>query len=244
MSLRGSQDGLDKVRKMPKDPVSWALVTGANRGLGRETARQLDSQGYGVWAAARSDAKAAAAAEGLTHGRPLVMDVSDPDDVQAGLDHVARSGTGLSILVNNAAVDYDTDQRAMTADLDRVRDAFATNLFGAWQVAQAAAPLLGQSKHSAIVNVSSGAGQMSPGGSAPGYSAAKAALNRLTLALSAELAGQGTLVNAVCPGWVATDMGGGGRPIPQGARGIVWAATLPQNGPTGGFFRDGQLIDW
>ena len=244
MSVRGSQDSLDKVRKMPKAPERWALVTGANRGLGRETARQLDGQGYGVWAAARSDAKAAAATKGLVHGRPLVMDVSDADDVQAALDHVAQSGTGLSVLINNAAVDYDTDQRAATADMDRIRDAFATNLFGAWQVAQAAALLLGQSGHSTIVNVSSGAGQMTRGGSAPGYSVAKAALNRLTLALSAELAGQGTLVNAVCPGWVATDMGGGGRPVPEGAHGIVWAATLPPDGPTGGFFRDGEPLEW
>lgn len=106
-------------------------------------------------------------------------------------------------------------------------------------------PLLKASEHPRIVNVSSGAGaltDMSAG--TPGYGVSKAALNALTIKLAAALRAERILVNAVCPGWVATDMGGGGRPIPEGARGVVWAAMLPDTGPTGGFFRDGQPLAW
>jgi NAD(P)-dependent dehydrogenase (short-subunit alcohol dehydrogenase family) len=112
-------------------------------------------------------------------------------------------------------------------------------------MAEAAAPGMRARRWGRIVNVSSGAGsltRMGPG--APGYSASKAALNALTRLLAAELAGSGVLVNSVCPGWVATDMGGGGRPVSDGAAGVVWAATLPDDGPTGGFFRDGRPQAW
>ena len=224
---------------------AFALVTGANRGLGREVARQLAERGWPVWASARSEDKARDAARGLDRARPLVLDVSDPASISEAFDTIRSSGHGLSVVVNNAGVDYDTDQVPSTADMDRVRRAFDTNFFGPWRVAQQAAPLLSAHDHSVIVNVSSGAGAMdSRGSGTPGYSTSKAALNRLTRLLAAELKGQGTLVNAVCPGWVATDMGGGGRPIPEGAAGIVWAATLGPDGPTDGFFRDGKSISW
>ena len=222
----------------------FALVTGANRGLGREVAVQLAQRGHRVWASARSEAKARKAAEGIAGAEPLVLDVADADSVAAAFDTIARHGAGLAVVVNNAGIDYDTDQRAATADLARVRRIFDTNVFGPWRVAQHAAPLLARQAHSVIVNVSSGAGAMTAGAGAPGYSASKAALNRLTLSLAGDLATQNTLVNAVCPGWVATDMGGGGRPVPEGAKGIVWAATLGPDGPTGGFFRDGREIPW
>lgn len=149
------------------------------------------------------------------------------------------------MLVNNAAVHYDDGQRASTADFTIVREALATNTLGAWAMCQAFLPHLRKSRHARIVNVSSEAGSLaSMSASAPAYSVSKAALNALTRQLAAELAPR-ILVNSVCPGWVATEMGGpGGRPIPDGAASIVWAATLPDDGPTGGFFRDGEPLAW
>jgi NAD(P)-dependent dehydrogenase (short-subunit alcohol dehydrogenase family) len=152
----------------------------------------------------------------------------------------------LDAVVNNAAILYDTWQRGVDADLDEVREAFETNVLGAWRVIQATLPLLRESRSPRIVNVSSGAGALNDmGGGTPAYRTSKAALNAMTRILAAELRSQRILVNAICPGWVATDMGGpGGRPVRDGAAGIVWAAELPDDGPTGGFFRDGRPIAW
>jgi NAD(P)-dependent dehydrogenase (short-subunit alcohol dehydrogenase family) len=149
-------------------------------------------------------------------------------------------------LANNAAIDYDTDARATTADLARVHRALETNLFGAWRTALAFLPLLRRSPHPRLVNVSSGGGSIaSMGAGTPAYSVSKAALNALTRILAAELRADRVLVNAVCPGWVATDMGGaGGRPVEDGAASVVWAVLLGDDGPTGGFFRDGRPVDW
>jgi NAD(P)-dependent dehydrogenase (short-subunit alcohol dehydrogenase family) len=173
---------------------------------------------------------------------PVQLDVADPESVRAAADGLDR----LDVLVNNAAILYDTWQRGIDADLDQVREALDTNLLGAWRVTQAVLPLLRASPAARIVNVSSGAGALTDmGAGTPAYRTSKAALNALTRILAAELRGDAILVNAVCPGWVATDMGGsGGRPVADGAAGIVWAATLPDHGPTGGFFRDGRAIDW
>jgi len=150
------------------------------------------------------------------------------------------------VLVNNAAILYDTWQHAVDADLAQVREALETNLFGAWSMVRAFLPLLRRSRHARVVNVSSEAGSLATmGGGTPAYRLSKAALNALTRMLAAELGTERILVNAVCPGWVATDMGGrGGRPVAEGAASVVWAATLPDDGPTGGFFRDGRPLAW
>jgi NAD(P)-dependent dehydrogenase (short-subunit alcohol dehydrogenase family) len=220
-----------------------ALVTGANRGIGLEVCRQLAQRGYAVMLGARDPAKGARAARQVGGDITAVaLDVADPESVRvaaAGLDR-------LDVLVNNAAILYDTWQRGVDADLDQVREALDVNLLGAWRVTQAVLPLLRRSPAGRIVNVSSGAGALHDmGGGTPAYRTSKAALNALTRVLAAELRADGILVNAVCPGWVATDMGGpGGRPVADGAAGIVWAATLPDDGPTSGFFRDGRTIDW
>jgi NAD(P)-dependent dehydrogenase (short-subunit alcohol dehydrogenase family) len=127
-----------------------------------------------------------------------------------------------------------------------VREALETNTLGPWRLAIAFADLLRASPHGRLVNVSSGAGSLQGMGDGhPAYSISKAALNALTLMLADALRRDGVLVNAVCPGWVATDMGGtGGRPVSDGGASVVWAVTLPDDGPTGGFFRDGRRIDW
>jgi NAD(P)-dependent dehydrogenase (short-subunit alcohol dehydrogenase family) len=222
---------------MASTPV--ALVTGANRGIGLEVARQLAARGHTVIAGAR-DPSQVPALDGDV--RPVRLDVTDDASIAA----VRGEIDALDVLVNNAAIHYDTWEGALTADLEVVREALETNTLGPWRMAIAFADLLRASAHGRLVNVSSGGGALTGmRDGAPAYSVSKAALNALSLMLADALAGDGVLVNAVCPGWVATDMGGsGGRPVRDGAAGIVWAATLPDDGPTGGFFRDGRPIDW
>jgi NAD(P)-dependent dehydrogenase (short-subunit alcohol dehydrogenase family) len=220
-----------------------ALVTGANRGIGLEVCRQLAERDYAVLLGARDVAKGEHAARDLPgEVRAVQLDVADPESVRAAAAGLDR----LDALVNNAAILYDTWQRGVDADLDQVREALETNLLGAWRTAQAAIPLLRRSRAGRIVNVSSGAGALTDmGGGTPAYRTSKAALNALTRILAAELRGDRILVNSICPGWVATDMGGaGGRPVTKGAAGIVWAVELPDGGPTGGFFRDERPIAW
>jgi NAD(P)-dependent dehydrogenase (short-subunit alcohol dehydrogenase family) len=228
----------------PQNPL--ALVTGANRGIGLEVSRQLAASGMRVVLAARDAAKGEAAAamlarEGLSV-EALELDVIDTARIEALRARLAR----VDVLINNAGIDYDTDQSALFADLARVRKTFETNLFGAWALAEAVAPGMRGRGWGRIVNVSSGAGSLaSMSSGAPGYSASKAALNAMTRLFAAELLGSGVLVNSVCPGWVASDMGGaGGRPLRDGAASVVWAAMLPDDGPTGGFFRDGRPVAW
>ena len=223
-------------------------MTGANRGIGLEVARQLAGSGYSVALGSRDLAKGEAAAGSIGGDRifPIQLDVADQESVEAAAGAVEKRFGRTDVLVNNAAILYDTENRAESVDLDVVHRGFETNLFGAWRTAQAFLPLLRKSDHGRIVNVSSGGGSLaSMGGGAPTYSASKAALNALTRLLAGELERDGILVNSICPGWVATDMGGsGGRPVKDGAAGVVWAATLPDDGPTGGFFRDGRPVPW
>jgi NAD(P)-dependent dehydrogenase (short-subunit alcohol dehydrogenase family) len=227
-----------------------ALVTGANRGIGLELVRRLAQRGYTVILGSRDPEKGEAAAAEL-RGQGLQVEVRAVDVTDAaGIDALGASLESdpgrLDVLVNNAAIHYDTWQTGVDADLDVVREALETNVLGAWRTAQACLPLLRRSPHARLVNVSSGAGSISGmGAGTPAYSVSKAALNALTRILAAELRADGVLVNAVCPGWVATDMGGaGGRPVEEGAASVMWAVELPDDGPTGGFFRDGRPVDW
>jgi NAD(P)-dependent dehydrogenase (short-subunit alcohol dehydrogenase family) len=227
-----------------------ALVTGANRGIGLEVCRQLAQRGYVVVLGSRDRERGEVAAarlrgEGLDVGA-CQLDVADAASVETALERIRREHGRLYAVVNNAAILYDTWQRSVDANLDQVREAFETNVLGAWRVIQAALPLLRESPTARIVNVSSGAGALTDmGGGTPAYRTSKAALNALTRVLAAELRADRILVNAICPGWVATDMGGaGGRPVSDGAAGIVWAVELPDDGPTSGFFRDGRPIAW
>jgi NAD(P)-dependent dehydrogenase (short-subunit alcohol dehydrogenase family) len=223
------------------------LVTGATRGIGEEVARQLLARGDRVVVTGRDPARVAATASGLGGDAVgVVLDVADPAAAEAAAAEVADRVGALDVLVNNAAIHYDTWQRASSADLGVVREALDTNLLGAWQVTLAMLPLLRRSAHPRIVNVSSEAGAISEmTGGIPAYAVSKAALNALTRLLAGELRAERILVNAVCPGWVATDMGGpGGRPVAEGAASVTWAVDLPDDGPTGGFFRDGQRLPW
>jgi NAD(P)-dependent dehydrogenase (short-subunit alcohol dehydrogenase family) len=225
------------------------LVTGANRGVGQELARQLALRGDVVVLTARDLGKAERTAAALPgHERVLArrLDVTDPASIQRVAADLDRRYGRLDVLVNNAAIHYDTWQQASTADLRVVREALEVNLLGAWQTSLAFLPLLRRSGHGRIVNVSSEAGSLAiMDGGTPAYNVSKAALNALTRMLAGELRRDRVLVNAVCPGWVATDMGGpGGRLVAEGAASVLWAVDLPDDGPTGGFYRDGHPLPW
>jgi NAD(P)-dependent dehydrogenase (short-subunit alcohol dehydrogenase family) len=233
------------------DTRKVALVTGANRGIGREIVRRLAEQGITTVLAARDAAKAEAAAAQFTkQGLSVVgrqLDVTDPASIDRLAKSVADDFGKLDILVNNAGVYLDGDRNSLTTDIDAVRRTFETNVFGAWRVAQAFAPLLRKSGHGRIVNLSSQMGQLaSMTDGTPGYRASKAALNAVTRMLADTLKADGVLVNSVCPGWVRTDMGGPNAPgtVEQGADTPVWAATLPDGGPTGRFFQGRKEIEW
>ena len=234
-----------------------ALVTGAARGLGVEVARQLAEAGVRVLVSARDPAQAVAAVapldgvEALRVGLDVAQDRSVADAVAAVREQVGR----LDVLVHNAAAYVDWTETASGADLEAARAVLETNLFGAWRLTQAALPLLRQSPGPRVVVVSSGAGSHGDqafgltrrGGAAASYGISKAALNALVSTLDAELAETSVLVNAVCPGLTATFPGAedmGARPVQESARGVVWAATLGDDGPRGGFFRDGEPLPW
>lgn len=228
-----------------------ALVSGANRGIGREVARQLASRGYHVLLGARDAQKARGAAAELsasTGGQvtPLELDVADAASIAHAAAAVAVDPGRLDVLVNNAGVGSDFGVAGVEPDFAKVQAALDTNFFGAYRLTVALLGLLRQSEHPRIVNVSSGMGGVSEmGGWSPGYRVSKASLNAVTRILSTELADAGFLVNSACPGFVKTDMGapmGAQKPVEDGAAGIVWLATLPYDGPTGGFFRDGKAI--
>jgi NAD(P)-dependent dehydrogenase (short-subunit alcohol dehydrogenase family) len=224
-----------------------ALVTGGNRGIGLEVCRQLAQSGYKVLLGARDRAKGEAAARKISGDvEVIVLDVADPDAARRVANEVKACHGRFDVLVNNAGVHYDNRQSVETADWNIVREAYEVNIFGAWRMAQAFVPMMRQARWGRIVNVSSEAGSLaSMEAGTPAYSTTKAALNALTRVLAAEVRDAGILVNAVCPGWTATDMGGsGGRPVAEGAASVLWAVDLPDDGPSGGFFRDGKPLPW
>jgi NAD(P)-dependent dehydrogenase (short-subunit alcohol dehydrogenase family) len=225
-----------------------ALVSGGNRGIGLEVCRQLAGRGITVIMGSRDAEQGRAAAAELPDGVVVhQLDVADPESVGRLAHSVQEEFGRLDILVNNAAISNDEGQRGVDADLDRVKEALEANLLGAWRLCEVAIPMMRRNGYGRIVNVSTGLASLEDmGGGSPGYRVSKTALNVLTRILASELRGSGILVNAVNPGWVQTDMGGSGatRTVEEGAEALVWAATLPNNGPNGGFFRDREPVAW
>jgi NAD(P)-dependent dehydrogenase (short-subunit alcohol dehydrogenase family) len=228
-----------------------ALVTGANRGIGREVARQLAERGYAVLLSARDAEKATVAASEVAAStgasvKALTLDVADPRSTAAAVERLRAEPGRLDVLVNNAGVGSDFGVSGLDPDFEAIQRALDTNFFGAYRLTVGLLGLLRQSAHPRIVNVSSGMGGVAEmGGWSPGYRVSKAALNAMTRILSTELKDERILVNSACPGFVNTDMGGpmgATKSVTDGAAGVVWLAALPDDGPTGGFFRDGAPI--
>jgi len=227
-----------------------ALVTGANRGIGLEVCRQLAELGHHVILTARDSAKAKAAAVTLRskgNVSPAVLDVTDARTLQLLARDLTSRGVHVDIVVNNAAILVGESRGVLETSEDELRRSFETNVFGAIAVSQAFVPGMLDRRYGRVVNVSSEAGQLSSMGAyAPAYSMSKSALNAFTRQLAAATRGKGILVNSACPGWVRTDMGGSSAPrsVEEGADTIVWLATQPAKGPTGGFFSDRRQIEW
>lgn len=223
------------------------LITGANRGIGLEVARQLAAKGCTLYLASRNKEagkKAAALLSGDVH--PIVLDVTQPESIQNAVRKLEERDTGLDVLVNNAGVLLDEDANMATLDPALLEKTLQTNAFGAIRVTQAFLPLLRQSKEPRIINVSSAGGQLSGGlGTwAPAYCISKTTLNAISCQFAAAL--PSFAVNAISPGWVRTDMGGEGAPlsVEEGADVIVWLATEAPQSITGKFLRERSEIPW
>jgi NAD(P)-dependent dehydrogenase (short-subunit alcohol dehydrogenase family) len=227
-----------------------AVVTGANRGIGLEVCRQL-AKDHSVILTARTLEKAQTAAETLRKSglevHAAALDLTNESSIREFTQNTLEQFGRIDVLVNNAAILLDESETVLEVSAEAIRATFETNLIGPWLLSQAVLPSMIKQRFGRVVNVSSSAGQLSGSQAwAPAYSASKTALNALTNMLSGASRGRNVLVNCVCPGWVRSDMGGLGasRSLQEGARGIVWAATLPDGGPNGGFFRDGVPLEW
>jgi NAD(P)-dependent dehydrogenase (short-subunit alcohol dehydrogenase family) len=233
---------------MAKDRI--ALVTGANKGIGYEIARQIGERGYHVLVGARkADAGKQAVAslqKGGASAEFVAIDVSDRASIQKAAETVAATFDHLDVLVNNAAIMEDAKSITEVPD-DLLLRTLTTNTFGPLRVTRAFLPLLAKSSRASVVNMSSGLGQLSDmGDTYPAYSISKTALNAVTRQFAAALRDKGISVNSVCPGWVKTDMGGANAPrtVQQGADTVTWLATEAPRDLTGQFLRDRKVIPW
>jgi NAD(P)-dependent dehydrogenase (short-subunit alcohol dehydrogenase family) len=228
-----------------------ALITGANRGIGLEIARQLGQQGHTVLVGSRDKVKGNTAVEnlrqaGITDVHLCQLDVADEASRQAAYEQIRQQHGRLDILVNNAAIFQDKGD-LLHVDLDLMRRTMEINAYAPLRLIQLFLPMMQAQGYGRIVNLSSGIGELGDlHSSYPTYRLSKIALNLFTRILAPDLKGTNIKMNAMCPGWVRTDMGGANatRSVEEGADTAVWLATLPQDGPNGGFFRDRQAIEW
>ena len=230
--------------------MNTVLITGANKGIGYEVARQLARKGFQVFVGARNrDAGQKAVAKIAQEGGKAIflgIDVADNPSVTVAAREFAKAADHLDVLVNNAGIILGSDNAILEISDELLRKTLETNTLGALRVTRAFVPLLRNSKAPRVINVSSGGGQLTGGadGWSPAYCISKTALNSLTLQLATAL--PKFAVNSVCPGWVPTDMGGqdASRSVGEGADTIVWLAADPSQKITGKFFRDRKEIPW
>jgi NAD(P)-dependent dehydrogenase (short-subunit alcohol dehydrogenase family) len=238
------------------------VITGVGRkeGLGYATAKQLASDGFHVVITARNFEKADHLAKELQQEgldiTALAMDVSSENSVAAAAIALKENYGKVDVLINNAAIMFYDPSTTVTKDLNSVSQEFEANVVGVWRVCQHLIPLIRNSGHGKIVNISSTMGSFSVSGwgildfekgPVPSYSLTKLALNGLTIKMAKELKEDHIQVNALCPGFTATYPGTsemGARPVAESIKGIVWAVTLPDDGPTGKFFHDTKEISW
>jgi NAD(P)-dependent dehydrogenase (short-subunit alcohol dehydrogenase family) len=235
---------LDKTQRI-------VLITGANRGIGLETSKQLARRGFHVILAARDErqGREAAAAIETSGGKAsfLSLDVGSSDSIRTAVQQFGAMADHLDVLINNAGIYPDKGLSILTTPRERLAQTFQTNTFGPLEVTQAFLPYLRQAKAARVINVSSGLGQLeglSPDN--PSYCLSKLALNGLTIMLAQALGSSPIAVNSMCPGWVRTDMGGPNatRSLEQGADTAVWLADEAPHELTGKFFRDRKGIPW
>ena len=233
-----------------------ALITGVSRetGLGFATAKQLMEKGLEVIVTARQKQKAVELAQRI-EATPMEVDITNQESIDALKEAINDQYGHIDVLVNNAGAFFDMGSQPLDAEMDFIQRALDVNLLGAWRMTKAFVPLLEKSSNGRIVNVSSGAGSFHDPifglskhqAIVPVYGVTKLALNGLTVKLARQFQDSNLKINAVCPGFVATYPGTaewGARPVEEGAKGIVWAATIGKDGPSGGFFRDGKAIEW
>ena len=236
-----------------------ALVTGANRGLGFEISRQLGLKGITIIAGTRQGADGASAVERLKgegiEAHSVILDVTEQSTVDVLQQLLEVQFGGIDILVNNSGVLIDGGIAPSELDGEILRCTFETNVFGAFAVTQALLPLIRRSSFGRIVNMSSSLGSLASIGDpnspffevvCPAYQVSKAALNALTVVFAKELKDTSVKVNSACPGWVRTGLGTERAPrsVEEGADTPVWLATLPADGPTGGFFNSRRPTPW
>jgi NAD(P)-dependent dehydrogenase (short-subunit alcohol dehydrogenase family) len=228
-----------------------ALVTGGNRGIGLEICSHLSRLGVHVILGSRDASRGLAAARQLGSSGVEVeareLDVANTEQIHDCMSLIGQQYGRLDILVNNAGIMEEDDGSAPDSELRVLRETMETNVYGPLLLSRLAIPIMKSRRYGRIVNLSSSMGSLAEMGAGYiGYRLSKAGINVVTRVLAAETEGMGILVNSVDPGWVQTGMGGRGanRTVGKGAETPVWLATLPDNGPTGGFFRDKKPIAW